>query len=137
MARTLIVMALLVAGVTASGLQNEVAKAPSPDRTPQPSIRGVWRNIERVIPAVTNPGDRLDPFGHVPVGTQVNVQPGVMIFTERHYSRTTDIAVRPRPTSDYAAPDKPTLEELQARWGPFARLRVKLEGNSLSLTPFE
>jgi hypothetical protein len=35
-----------------------------------PSMQGVWRNIERVVPATTNPGDRVDPFGHVPVGTQ-------------------------------------------------------------------
>ena len=120
-----------------------------------------------MIPATTNPGDRLDPFAHVPVGTQTNVQPGLLIFTEKHYSRTTDIAVQPRPTTSYATAGKPTLEELQARWGPFAanagtyevsgdtvmlravvskeprdqapggfaRLRVKLEGGVLSLTP--
>src|SRR5262245_34461961 len=108
MPKTLIVMALLVAGVTASGLQNEVAKAPSPDCTRQPSIRGVWRNIERVIPALTNPGDRLDPFGHVPVGTQVNVQPGLMILhrkalqpydgDRRAGTPPTQINVQPDPT---------------------------------------
>ena len=133
------------------------------------AIRGVWRNTERVIPATTEPGARLDPFGHVPAGTQTNVQPGLLIFTERHFSRTTDTAVQPRPTTPYATPGTPTVEELQSRWGPFAanagtyelsgdtltlraivakepgdqavggfaRLRVTLEGNVLSLTPFE
>ena len=134
-----------------------------------PSIQGVWRNIERVIPATSNPKDRLDPFGHVPVGTQTDVQPGLLIFTKQHYSRTTDIAVEPRPRTDYAIPAKPSLEEFQARYGPFAanagtyelsgntvtlrafvskeprdqvagsfaRLRVRVEGNTLSLTPIE
>ena len=77
--------------------------------------------------------------------------------------------MQPRPKTDYALAGKPTIEELQARWGPFAanagtyelvgdtltlramvskeprdqtpggfaRLRVKLEGEILSLTPFE
>jgi hypothetical protein len=135
----------------------------------QPSIQGVWRNIERVIPATTNSADRVDPFGHVPVGTKTGVQPGLLILTKRHYSRTTDTAVQPRPENDYAIPGKPTLEELLARWGPFAanagtyelsgdtltlralvskeprdqvqggfaRLRLKLDGNTLSLTPIE
>jgi hypothetical protein len=135
----------------------------------QPSIRGVWRNTERTIPASTTPGDRVDPFGHIAVGTQTAVQPGLLIFTSKHYSRTTDTAVEPRPTSSEAVPGKPTVEELQARWGPFqanagtyelsrniltlrivvskspsdqgegsfARLRVKLDGNNLWLTPFE
>jgi cyclase len=157
----------LFARMSASGFYDELAKAASP--ADAPSIRGVWRNIERVIPATANPGDRLDPFAHVPVGTQTNVQPGLLIFTEKHYSRTTDIAVQPRPVTGYATAGHPTLEELLARWGPFAanagtyevsgntvtlravvskeprdqapggfaRLRVKLEGNVLSLTPVE
>jgi hypothetical protein len=141
---------------------------PGASQTP-PSIQGVWRNVERVIPASTNQGDRLDPFGHVPVGTQTAVQPGLLLITKKHYSRTTDTAVQPRPTAGYAIPASPTLEELQARWGPFAanagtyelagdtltlrafvakeprdqtpggfaRLRVKLDGDILSLTPIE
>ena len=131
------------------------------------SIQGVWRNVERVIPASSNPGERVDPFAHVPVGTQSAVQPGLLIITRQHYSRTTDTAVQPRPKDGYAMPARPTVEELQARWGPFAanagtyelsgdtltlhafvskeprdqtpggfaRLRVTLEGNRLSLTP--
>jgi hypothetical protein len=122
-----------------------------------------------VIPSSTVPGDRIDPFGHVPPGTQTGVQPGLLIITARHYSRTTDTGVEPRPTNGYATPGKPTVDELQARWGPFAanagtyelsggvltlraqvskeprdqghgsfaRLRVELDGDVLSLTPIE
>ena len=140
--------------------------APATGQTALP-IQGVWRNTERVIPATTNPGERVDPFGHVPTGTQAAVQPGLLILTKGYYSRTTDTSVQPRPTSAYAVPGKPTLDEVQARWGPFAanagryelsgdiltlyafvakepeaqvpggfaRLRVRLEGNTLSLTP--
>ena len=144
------------------------AAVPATGQSPL-SIQGVWQNTERVVPATTNPGDRVDPFGHVPVGTQATVQPGLLILTKGYYSRTTDTGVQPRPTNAYAVPGKPTLEELQARWGPFAanagryelsgdiltlhafvakepeaqvpggfaRLRVTLEGNTLSLTPIE
>ena len=72
----------------------------------QPSIQGVWRVVARTIPASTNPGDRKDPFGHVPEGTQTAVQPGLLIFTQKHYSRTTDTAVQPRPTSSEVVPRK-------------------------------
>ena len=97
------------------------------------------------------------------------MQPGLLIITKRYYSRTTDTAVTQRPKSGYSTPGQPTVEELQARWGPFAanagtyelsgdeltlralvskeprdqveggfaRLRVVLEGDRLSLTPIE
>jgi hypothetical protein len=144
------------------------AWAASTNSQSPPSLQGVWRNVERVIPAAP-PGDRRDPFGHVPVGVQTNVQPGLLFFTRHYYSRTTDTGVTPRPTTAFVIPAKPTLEELQARWGPFsanagtyelsgqtltlrafvakeprdqiaggfARLRVTLEGDRLSLTPIE
>ena len=100
-----------------------------------PSIQGVWRNVERTIPASTTPGARVDPFAHIPPGTQTDVQPGLLIFTARHYSRTTDTAAEPRPTSAYATPDKPTLTELQARWGPFAANAgiYEVSGSTLTL----
>jgi hypothetical protein len=77
----------------------------------------------------------LDPFAHVPVGTQTDVQPGLLIFTVKHYSRTTNIAVQPRPTTGYAIPGKPTLEELQVRWGQFAANAgtYELAGDTLTL----
>ena len=66
-----------------------------------------------------SPAGRQDPFGAFRAGTHTNFQPELMIYTARHYSRTTDTAAHPRPTTPYKTPGKPTLEELQAEWGPF------------------
>jgi len=127
--------ALLIAGLTASAPQSQRAQEVSPDNQLHRSIQGVWRNVARVIPATTNPGDRLDPFAHVPVGGQTDVQPGLLIFTAKYYSRTTDTAVQPRPTTGYAIPGKPTLEELEVRWGQFAANAgtYELAGDMLTL----
>ena len=105
-----------------------------PAQTPE-SIQGVWRPVARTIPATQNPGDRSDPFAYVPVGTQTDLQPGLMIFTARHYSRTTDTATAPRPTTSDVTRGKPTAEELQARWGPFQANAgtYELSGNTLTL----
>jgi hypothetical protein len=95
----------------------------------QPSIQGVWRFVELIVPASTAPtnGDvggraasRRDPFGAFPQGTHTSLQPGLAIFTGRYYSRTSDTAAQPRPTTGDKIPGQPTLEELQSRWGPFA-----------------
>ena len=48
------------------------------------SIQGVWRVVERTIPAST--ADRRDPFGAFSEGTHTNLQPELMIFTAKHYS---------------------------------------------------
>ena len=80
-------------------------------------IQGVWRVVEITI--TDSPAGRRDPFGAFPAGTHTNFQPELVIFTGRHYSRTTDTAAKPRPTTPYKTPGKPTLEELQAEWGPF------------------
>ena len=156
-------MSKLIAGFAFWVVLASPAVAQSP-----PSIQGVWRNVERVIPAAPA-SDRRDPFGHVPTGVQRDVQPGLLILTKGYFSRTTDTAVQPRPKGGYARPGAPTVEELQARWGPFAanagtyelsgdtitlravvskeardqvaggfaRLRVELAGDTLSLTPIE
>jgi len=142
-----------------------------------PSIQGVWRAVEVSIPASSAPAAgvdnraaaRQDPFGAFSEGTHTALQPELMIFTGKHYSRTTDTAAQPRPTTGYKIPGKPTLEELQAAWGPFVanagsydvsgttlmlhaivaknpraqangnftRLNIRLEGNTLWLTPIE
>ena len=131
------------------------------------SIQGVWRAVERTIPAST--ADRRDPFGAFSEGTHTDLQPELMIFTARHYSRTTDTAAQPRPTTGYRVTGQPTVEELQAEWGPFAanagtyeisgttltlraivakspraqtegnltRLGIRLDGNNLWLTPID
>jgi hypothetical protein len=96
---------------------------------PKPSIQGVWRFVELTVPASTAPtnrdiragsANRRDPFGAFSKGTFTTVQPGLAIFTAKHYSRTTDTAAEPRLTAGETIPGKPTMEELQARWGPFA-----------------
>ena len=97
-----------------------IAHGAQTERPAEPSIRGVWRLVSRTIPATTEPGARVDPFGHVPVGLQRDPQPGLLIFTARHFSRTTDTAVTPRPTTGYAIAGAPTLVELLDRLGPFA-----------------
>ena len=90
------------------------------------SIQGVWRPVSRTIPATANPGDRSDPFAHVPVGTQTDLQPGLMIFTARHYSRTTDTATAPRPTSADATPGKPTARRTPGAMGTLSGERRHL-----------
>jgi hypothetical protein len=52
--------------------------------------------------------------------THTNIQPELLIFTAKHYSLTADTAAQPRPTEPVKEQGKPTVEELQARWGPFA-----------------
>jgi hypothetical protein len=99
---------------------------------PQPSIQGVWRESERTIPASV--AGRQDPFGAFPAGTHTSLQPTLVIFTDRHYSRTSDTAAQPRPTTGYKTPGKPTLEELQAEWGPFAANAGTYEVSGTTLT---
>jgi hypothetical protein len=133
----------------------------------QLSIQGAWRMVS--ITVTESPAGRRDPFDAFGPGTHTNLQPELMIITGKHYSRTTDTAAQPRPTAPHKTPDRPTLEELQAEWGPFAanagtyelsgnvltlraivtkdprgqrannftRLRVELEGDTLSLTPID
>ena len=146
-----------------------VLASTAPGGQPAPDIRGVWRPVSRTIPAATNPGERSDPFGHVPAGVQTNLQPGLLMFTAGYYGRITDTATSKRPGGPETVPGQPSLEELQARWGPFqanggtyevagsiltlrilvsknpteqhagafARIRVRLEGDRLWLTPVE
>jgi hypothetical protein len=80
----------------------------------KPSLKGVWRPAEVTV---TNPNS--PPPNARPKGTHTNLQPGLLIFTEKHYSLIVDTAVEPRPTTPVKEQGKPTVEELQARWGPF------------------
>jgi hypothetical protein len=102
--RMLMVMVVLTAAMPTAAQSNQ-------------SIQGVWRVVEMTI--TESPEGRQDPFGAFSAGTHTRSQPGLMIFTGRHYSRTTDTAAQSRPTTPYRVPGKPTVEELQAEWGPF------------------
>ena len=70
----------------------------------------------------------------MPVGIQTDLQPGLMIFTARHYSRTTDTGTTPRPTTPEPAPGKATVEDLQTRWGPFQANAGTYELSGITLT---
>jgi len=77
----------------------------------KPSIQGVWRAVEVTI---TNPKPAADLL---PTGTHTNIQPGVVIFTAKHFAGIIDIAGKPRPT--FRVRTKPTAQEMQSIWGPF------------------
>ena len=79
----------------------------------KPSIQGVWRAVEVTI---TNPAPNP---GTNPKGTHTDLQPGLMIFTGKHYSTMNDTAAKARPTGGFKVAAKPTAEEMQAQWGPF------------------
>lgn len=80
----------------------------------KPSIQGVWRPVEVTI---THPSAQP---GQLPKGTHTNLQPGLLIFTTKHYSSVIDNGATARPTSGFKIAGKPTAEEMQAQWGPFA-----------------
>jgi hypothetical protein len=58
-----------------------------------------------------------------------------MIFTARHYSRTTDTGTARRPATPALPAGKATVEDLQARWGPFQANAgtYELVGSTLTL----
>ena len=56
----------------------------------KPSLQGVWRKVEVTI---TNPNPTPGTFeGHT-----TDVQPGLLIFTAKHFSNVNDTAAKPRP----------------------------------------
>ena len=93
-----------------------------------PSIQGVWRAVEVTI---TNPNPAP---GARTKGTYTDLQPALLIFTAKHYSTTTDTAAKPRPTAPFKVPAKPTAEEMQAQWGPFAANAGTYELSANTLT---
>lgn len=93
-----------------------------------PSIQGVWRPVEVTI---VTPGPGSNALGK---GTHTNLQPGLLIFTARHYSTITDTGATPRPTTGFKAAGKPTPEEMQSQWGPFAANSGTYELSGTNLT---
>ena len=94
----------------------------------KPSIQGVWRPVEVTI---TNPTPNPQGLGK---GTHTNLQPALLIFTGKHYSQVLDTAGKPRPTGAFKVPTKPTAEEMQAQWGPFAANAGTYEFSGTTLT---
>jgi hypothetical protein len=96
------------------------------------SIQGVWRKVEVTV---TNPNpNAANTFAK---GTHTDVQPGLVIFTAKHYSAVNDTAGKPRPKASFKVQGKPTAEEMQAQWGPFQANSgtYELTGTSLTLRP--
>ena len=96
------------------------ARARAPDRAP---------SIQRRVAQRRTRHSRVHPRGRsrrsvrhtCRSGRQTDVQPGLLIITKRHYSRTTDIAVQPRPSDrlcDASAADR--SRSCRRGWGPFA-----------------
>ena len=94
----------------------------------KPSIQGVWRPVEVTI---TNPNPNPAGLGK---GTHTNLQPALLIFTAKHYSQLIDTAGKPRPTTPFKVAGKPTAEEMQAQWGPFAAGAGTYELSGTTLT---
>jgi hypothetical protein len=92
------------------------------------SIQGVWRPIEVTV-TNPNPGPAA-----LPKGTHTAIQPGLLIFTGKHYSQILDTAAKPRPIEPFKTPGKATLEELQTRWGPFQANSGSYEVSGSTLT---
>ena len=95
----------------------------------KPSIQGVWRRVEVTV---TNPSPVP---GSLTKGTHTNVQPGLLIFTGKHYSVQVDGAAKPRPP--IKVPAKATHEEMQAAWAPYTANSgtYELSGSTLVMRP--
>jgi hypothetical protein len=98
---------------------------------PKPTIQGVWRKTEVTV---TNPTPAPGAFTK---GTHADVQPGLVIFTAKHYSIVNDLAAKARSTAPLKVPGKPTVEELQAAWGPFQANSgtYEMAGTTLTVRP--
>jgi hypothetical protein len=95
-----------------------------------PSIQGVWRPVEVTI-TNDNPNPNPNAFGK---GTHTNLQPALVIFAGKHYSQVVDTAAKPRPTTPFKVQQKPTPEEMQTHWGPFAAFAGTYELAGTTLT---
>src|SRR6476646_2472876 len=80
---------------------------------PKPSIQGVWQWVEVNR---TNPNP---PRGALTTGIHTTLQPGLLIFTAKHYAMMLDTANEPRPTTGFKDATNPTIDELRTQWGPF------------------
>src|SRR5205823_1965136 len=88
----------------------------------KPKLKGVWKVVE---------AKRSGPNA----GTNSNPQPGLYIFTRKHYATVGVIGDKPRPQ----VPDveKATASELLAMWGPFVANAgtYEISGDTLTTRP--
>ena len=86
------------------------------------SLEGVWRPVEIVINGGPNPGRHTS-----------DIQPGLAIFTKRHYSQVWVVGFSPRPRLS----DSPTDEERGRVFQPFGANAgtYELRDSTLTLAP--
>jgi hypothetical protein len=98
----------------------------------KPSIQGVWRKADVTV-TTPNP----NAANGLPKGTHTDVQPGLLIFTAKHYSSTNDNGATPRPKTPFKVQGKPTAEEMQAQWGSFQASSgtYELAGTTITFRP--
>ena len=94
----------------------------------KPSIVGVWKPVEITVTAPTGNPDLL------PKGTHTNLQPGLVIFTAKHYALLIDSSAKPRPVLPVGEAAKQTAQMLQDAWGPFAANAGTYEVSGTMLT---
>ena len=112
-------LALCIAACTPA---EQKTAAPAPAVAAGPSLEGVWKRVEVVVPE-----------GQPNAGTHTtDVQPSLEIFTKSHYSIVFVQSYAPRP----ALSDKPTDAEQLAAFQPFGATSgtYKLDGATLTLT---
>jgi hypothetical protein len=80
----------------------------------KPSIQGVWRLVEITVMSPT------PTTGGLPKGTHTNLPPSLLMFTGKHFSLVAETGGKSRPTTPFKVTGKPTAEEMQTQWGPFA-----------------
>jgi len=113
---------LVLASLTALGSLAAVRPPSASDRPGSASLQGAWRTAE--VKLLNLPGTTTGP------------QPGLTIFTAKHYSRVEVHDDHPRPALRDAK--SATADELRAAWGPFfaeAGTYDVSKGNVLTLHP--
>ena len=97
------------------------------------SLRGVWRAVEITI--TDSPAGRRDPFGAFAAGTHTRFQPSLMIFTGRHYSRTTTLqrSLVPRRLTRHRANRRWKNYRLNGVRSPPTRARTKVSDTTVTL----
>ena len=113
--RLFVVVGILALGLSALGQS-------------KPSIQGVWRVTERTTTGPTG-------------ATNKSPQPGLWIFTAKHYSTVSDNSLTPRPAGEIVAPT-PKLTDAQMiaayqQWAPVTANAGSYEvtGTTLNLRP--
>ena len=94
---------VLIGGLTITAL----AQSPGGSK---PAVQGVWRIVERTT---------TDPNGAAGLGTNSNPQPGLYIFTGKHFAQVVDQSPKGKSRPELPDVAKATADQLRAVWNPF------------------